>query len=113
MNDGHFVHVLLVRFVCLFVLAVQTSTFPLHGMDQRLVWLGGVERSPKRPRQPPMPTQTLNAHQVRSGSRTHFWKIGLGDLTRKDQDRPPMITQTLELCLHNVTLKVTNHEQNF
>ena len=79
MNDGHFVHVLLVRFVGLFVLAVQTSTLPLQGMDQRLVWLGGVERSPKRPRQPPMATQTLNGHQVRSGSLTHFWKIRLGN----------------------------------
>ena len=52
MEDGHFVHVLFGA-VHLF-LAVQTATFPLNGIDQRLVWLGALERIPKRPRQPPM-----------------------------------------------------------
>ena len=117
MDDGHFVHVFgALRFfasrqigpqgppvqgplvqgpICpeSFVLAVlQTwTTFPLKGMDQRWVcWLVGVERSPKRPRQPPMTTQTLDAHQVRSFS--PFLNIGLGNLTRKGpKDCPSLI----------------------
>ena len=48
---------------CFFVLAVQASTLPLQGMDQRLIWLVGAGlRRPKRPRQPPIMPNFASLH---------------------------------------------------